>query len=113
MIGVDVFDEVAGGADAYLLSDILMDCDDPSAERLLRNCRVAMGERGLLLVVERAIPADDRPSFNLAGLGTTGGRARSELELDRLFEAAGLERTIHLRTPSGYSILEARTRASW
>jgi hypothetical protein len=116
VISGDFFADMPVGADAYILSNVLMDWDDEAAERLLRQCRLALGHRGTLLVVERIIESDNRPSLSqlgdLMGLVVTGGRVRNESELDSLFEAAGLRRTKTLRTDSGYCILESRTRPS-
>ena len=111
--GGDFFACVPSGADAYLLSNVLMDWDDDAAADLLRACAAAMRDTAVLLVVERMIPADNRASLSqlsdLAGLVITGGRIRGHEELDALLAAAGLERTRHLETVAGYSIVEARS----
>jgi hypothetical protein len=109
--GGDFFTDLPPGADAYVLSNVLMDWEDPAAIRLLRECRAAMGPHGTLLVVERVIAADNRASLSqlgdLMGLVVTGGRVRSESEFDELFATAGLVRTRSVATDSGYAILEA------
>jgi SAM-dependent methyltransferase len=110
VLGGDFFNDLPTGAAAYILSNVLMDWGDAAAVRLLRQCRSAMGREGILLVVERIIESDNRPSLSqlgdLMGLVVTGGRVRAESELDLLFVAAGLRRTHSLRTASGYCILE-------
>ena len=107
IIGGDFFDDLPTGADAYILSNVLMDWDDAAAIRLLRQCRMAMPHGGTLLVVERIIESDNRPSLSqlgdLMGLVVTGGRVRAESELDALFTNAGLRRTRSLRTDSGFT----------
>lgn len=112
VVGGDFLVDMPSGADVYILSNVLMDWDDRTATLLLRKCREMMGERGALLVVERLIPADNRPSLSqlgdLMGLVITGGRIRSEPEFNRLFAAADLECTGRLQTAAGYSILEAQ-----
>src|ERR1700722_16320922 len=55
----DFLASVPTGADAYVVSNVLMDCDDAVAITLLGNCRVAMVPTGRLFVVERVIPADN------------------------------------------------------
>lgn len=111
-MGGDFFVDTPRGADAYILSNVLMDWDDVDARRLLRCCRDAMGALGRLIVVERTIPADNAPSLtqlgDLMGLVITGGRIRSEAEFDGLFAATGFHVTERFVTTSGYSILDAR-----
>ena len=112
MIGGDFFADIPQAADAYILSNVLMDWRQADAERLLCCCREAMTATGRLLIVERTIPADNAPSLSqlgdLMGLVVTGGCIRTEREFDQLLEAAGLRRTRTLSTAAGYSILEAR-----
>ncbi|HTE43807.1 MAG TPA: methyltransferase [Gemmatimonadaceae bacterium] len=114
VVGGDFMTDMPSGGDVYILSNILMDWDDHMAVLLLRKCRDAMGAAGALLVVERTIPADNRPSLSqlgdLMGLVITGGRIRSEPEIHRLFDAAELECSGRLQTAAGYSVLEARAR---
>jgi SAM-dependent methyltransferase len=112
LVGGDFFAAVPTGADAYVLSHVIMDWDDDRATVLLANCRRAMAPQGRVLVAERIIPAENAPSFgqldDLMGLAVSGGRIRTEQEHRRLFEAAGLRLTNLTPTPSGSTILEGR-----
>ncbi len=114
ILGGDFFADMPSGADAYILSNVLMDWDDSDAQRLLQRSRQAMCISSRLVVVERVIPADNAPTLSqlgdLMGLVITGGRIRSEHEFDGLFAASGLRRTGTVQTAAGYSILEARPR---
>jgi hypothetical protein len=50
-VGGDFFEEVPGGGDAYLLSNVLHDWQDADATRILRNVWRVMPRRCRLLVV--------------------------------------------------------------
>jgi O-methyltransferase domain len=106
---------VPGGADLYLLKSVIHDWDDEKSVSILRNCRDAMGETGVLLVVEPVVP--DRlegsrfdnilVASDLNMMVNTGGRERAEGEFRKLFDAAGLRLRQILRTPSAMCLLEA------
>jgi hypothetical protein len=112
VVGGDFLAAVPGGADAYVVSNVLMDCDDTTAVNLLGNCRRAMPVHGRLLAVERVIPADNTPSLahlnDVMALVVTGGRIRTEREFSALFAAAGLGLARVIPTPVGHFVLEAR-----
>jgi len=89
------FDAVPSGADAYFLKHIIHDWNDEDCLRILRNCRAAMPDHATLLVCEKLIPLDDRPSvaktMDLVMLVMTdGGRERTEQEFRELFARAGM-----------------------
>jgi orsellinic acid C2-O-methyltransferase len=91
----DFFDGVPGGADAYLLANVLHDWEDGRAVRILRGCRDAMRPGGRVLIVERLIPEDPRDAVpvllsDLNMLLVTGGRERTNAEWGTLLAAAGL-----------------------
>ena len=108
----DFLASVPTGADAYVVSNVLMDCEDATAITLLGNCRAAMAPTGRLLVVERVIPADNAPSldhFNdVMALVVTGGQIRTEGEFAALFAVAGFNLSKIIPTPVGHFVLEAR-----
>ena len=115
VVGGSFFDRVPAGADVLVLKSIIHDWDDEHALVILRNCRVALGERGTLLVVERLMPtrAEDEPAAVLTDLhmlAVTGGRERSEAEYRTLFEGAGLTVTRILPTRSSACIIEGVPR---
>ena len=80
--GGNFFDKVPEGGDAYLLKHILHDWDDAEATAILRSCRRAIAQDGVLLIVEWCL---ERPNEGPAGklsdlnmLVMQGGRERTE-----------------------------------
>lgn len=110
-IGGDFFSELPPGGDVYLLKSVLHNWRDPDAQRIFECCRRAMSPGARLLIAERVVPANGRPSeaklFDINMLVVVGGRERSEAEYRRLLEAAGLRLKRVLETKSPLSILEA------
>jgi len=99
-IAGDFLEAVPPGGDAYLLSWILHDWDDETALRILRNCRAAMSDAALLLLVELVVPAADDPApapgvvrlvrqTDLEMLAVVGGRERTTAEYGELLARAG------------------------
>jgi len=108
--GGDMQRNVPASADAYLLKWVLMDRSDERAVEVLRRCAEAMTEGGRVLVVEMAMPPDNRPSFARVMdlqmmLLFGGGRIRTEAELRELFDGAGLEVTRVLPAPPSPNIV--------
>ena len=62
----DFFEAVPSGGDVYILKSVIHDWDDPRSLAILRNVRKAMTQTARLLLVERLMPADGEPSFELA-----------------------------------------------
>ncbi|MDN3354136.1 methyltransferase [Actinomadura sp. DC4] len=94
LVAGDFTEEVPHGGDVYLLSRILHDWDDEQCVRILANCRRAMPETALLVVIERPIPADGTPSLAIAwdvhmSVNNLGGRERTHEEYRRLLRSAG------------------------
>jgi 2,7-dihydroxy-5-methyl-1-naphthoate 7-O-methyltransferase len=93
-VGRSFFDELPGGADAYLLSRVLHDWPDAEAVAILRRCAAAAGRRGRVLILESSgISGADPDMFaemNLRMLVLTGGRERSVDDYAALAAAAGL-----------------------
>src|SRR5262249_36746237 len=50
------FDAAPPGADAYLISNVLVDWDDERAAAILRNCRAVMPRTGRVLILEEVCP---------------------------------------------------------
>ena len=97
--------------DAYLLSGVIHDWDDECAIRILENCRCSMGQGAKVLLVEFVVPAGAENSFStlldLNMLVMNGGRERTEIEYQKLFDAAGLRMTRIIPTMSPLCVLEA------
>jgi orsellinic acid C2-O-methyltransferase len=113
-VGGDFFQEVPGGADAYLLKHIIHDWNDERAVVILQTCRRAIAPQGKLLLVEGVYPAriDQSPESRGAAandvnmLVSTGGRQRSEAEFRSLYEQAGFRLSRIVQTPARASLIE-------
>jgi hypothetical protein len=112
----DFFAAVPGGADAYLLKNVIHDWDDERACAILANCRAAMPPTATVLLVEPII--SDQPSqqdsfsvsySDLNMLVCTSGRERTEGEFRDLLAVAGfaVQRIVPC-PPTGYNLIEAR-----
>jgi 2,7-dihydroxy-5-methyl-1-naphthoate 7-O-methyltransferase len=82
------FDPLPGGADAYLLCDILHDWGDDHARKILTGCRRAAGPDGTVVVIESAGAAGT--AMDLFMLMCFGGRERTVDELAELGARCGL-----------------------
>ena len=119
VVGGDFFGELPAGADAYLMSRVLHNCDDDDAIRILRNCRNAMPDHATLLIVDTVLPerAADQPAairMDITMLMLFAGRERTESEHAALLAAAGLtlDRTIPTNSHAGVQIIEARAQGT-
>ncbi|WP_454197917.1 methyltransferase [Nocardia sp. Marseille-Q1738] len=84
------FDPLPGGAQAYLLCDILHDWDDEHAHRILDRCVEAVHPTGRILVIEPVGGRRANTEFDLAMLVIFGGRERRVDEFRTLASAHGL-----------------------
>jgi hypothetical protein len=113
-IGGDFFHSVPEGADAYVLCGVIHDWDDDSAVQILRNCRLAMNQKGRLLLVEVVVPDDDAYCFSklldLNMMVMTGGRERTRAEFAALLNTAGYSLKRIIPTLAPQSVLEAFPR---
>ena len=114
VIAGSFFDEVPGRADAYLLSNVLVDWDDDRAAAILRNCRAAMPPHGKLLILEEVYPARADRSDACRGVAAidvlmlvcTGGRQRSEEEFRSLLSASRFRLSRVVPTAAGVSVIQ-------
>ena len=94
VVAGDFFEAVPAGAEAYVLSHVIHNWSDAECADILRTVRSAMPEDSRLLVVEKLVPADDRPHFvkelDIRMLAMLEGKERSEPEFAALFASAGL-----------------------
>ena len=77
----------------------------------LHSRQLAAGERGRLLLIERALTTDDPLETairDLSMLVLLGGQSRSVEEHEALLRRAGFSVERTLASPSGYCLLEAR-----
>lgn len=89
------FDSVPAGGDVYLMSRILHDWPDEMALQLLRNCRSAIRDDGILIIrdgvlSEGALPPA-RAQLDLMMMAVAGGRERTEAEWRQLLLRAGFD----------------------
>ena len=90
----DFFESVPAGGDVYLIKHVLHNWDDERAVRILQNCRDAMCEDGVVVVLDAVLAPDNRPDLarmlDLEMRVLCGGRERRKPELRRLLARAGL-----------------------
>jgi SAM-dependent methyltransferase len=106
------FDGVPAGGDVYVMSRVLHDWPDDQASRLLTNCRRAMAEGSVLLLVDGVLPeglaAPSRLWIDLVMMVLTGGHERTESEWRALLRGAGFSLSQIRPTPTNQDLIEAR-----
>jgi hypothetical protein len=115
----DFFDSVPGGADVYVISNVIHDWDDADSVALLRTVRTAMPAHARLLVVEHVLEAPGRSLHaqrdlhlvDLHMLVMFGGRERTQSEFDALLVSAGFTPSVLAPTGTDWNVLEARPTA--
>lgn len=87
---------VPAGADVYLVKSTLHNWDDEQCADILRSCRAAVPDAGVLLLLETVLPEMVEPGAapfaylsDLNMLVNLGGRERTEAEFRALLAAAG------------------------
>jgi hypothetical protein len=111
VVAGDFFEAVPSGAGAYVLSHVIHNWNDEECADILRVVRSAMPGHSHLLVVEKLVPADDRPHFvkelDIRMLTMLEGKERSEPEFAALFASAGfrLDRVADLGIGGEYVIV--------
>ncbi len=113
------FEPLPGGADAYVLSDILHDWDDDNARAILTECTRAAAAHGLVLVIEvlrEGLPGQGfNTAIDLSMVVFFGGRERTIEEITALAGDCGLElrdtrRVADERTLLEFGIAEPREK---
>jgi hypothetical protein len=107
------FFESVPAADAYLMKSVLHDWPDDKCIEILRSCRAAINDGGVVLLVERVLGL---PGYevvtafsDLNMLVLPGGRERTEAEYAAVFDAAGFRLGAVVDTGTAVSIVEGRT----
>jgi hypothetical protein len=100
------FEPLPGGADAYILSDILHDWDDEHAHKILDRCARAAGSDGVILVIEPVRGHGAHTEIDLSMLVFFGGRERTINELAELAAGHDLRLTSTTRVTDGRTLLE-------
>lgn len=98
-------------ADIHILKLIIHDWDDEQSVHILSNCARALRSNGRVILIERVIPDDQRPSHapldDLNMLVLLPGRERTARQYAKLFEAAGLRLDRIIDTALAMQVLEA------
>ena len=100
------FDPLPGGADAYLLCDILHDWDDDHAGRILGGCRRAAAPGGTVVVIEPVREQGVGTGMDLFMLMCFAGRERTVDELAALGAECGLGLRCSAPVAAGRTVLE-------
>lgn len=106
------FFEELPSADAVVLAQVLHTWPDAEAEMILRRAAAAVGDTGIVHVVERQHdPVDGKTNAltSLQMLVLFGGRERTQDELDALAWKAGLVR--HATHPAGPGLMVSQYRS--
>jgi len=96
----DFFQSIPSGCRAYLMKNVIHDWDDERARQILLNCRQAVPNDGVLLLVEYRLGEDNVPSLGKTlddvMLTVNGGKQRNLHEHENLLASGGfrLNRTI-------------------
>lgn len=93
----DMFESVPSGGDAIFMKWILHDWTDEQCARILNNCWKALPKKGKVILVEYLLPMSPEQYSNSQGIfeldmgmmATTGGRERTQEELEALAKEAG------------------------
>jgi SAM-dependent methyltransferase len=103
-------------ADIHILKQIIHDWDDEQSVCILSNCVRALRPGGRVVLVERVLPDDGRPSFaplaDLNMLVLLPGRERTAKQYGKLLEAAGLRLDRVVDMASAIQMIEASVMSS-
>jgi len=97
IVGVDFFQSIPAGADAYVMKHVIHDWNDEDALKILSNCRRVMPVDGTLLLVEWVLKPSNQPDIgkllDLNMLVNLGGLNRTEVEFQSLLRQASFSLT--------------------
>jgi hypothetical protein len=110
-VSIDMLESVPVGGDAYIVANVIHDWGDEPSISILRNCRRGMLEIGRVLVVEMVVPPGNEPHLSKfidleMLVAHEGGKERSEVEYQQLFEKSGFRLTNVIPTKSPWSVVE-------
>lgn len=105
------FEQIPAGCRAYLMKSVIHDWDEEQARIILANCRKAIPEDGVLLLVEWDLLGENVPSngkfIDVVMLVLTGGRERSVDEYRELLASAGFRLNKVFPTAAQFAVIEA------
>lgn len=107
----DFFKDKLPVCDAYLVMEVIHDWADAESVAILKAIRRAAPSHAKLLLIETMIPNDPGPDWSktldILMLTLIGGKQRTRLEYEALFDSAGFSFKREIDTGAGMSILEA------
>ena len=113
---IDFFQSVPATCRAYLMKNVIHDWNDELALKILRNCRRAVPDNGVLFLVEYSVGPANTPSLGKATdmimLASTGGKERTVNEHRELLAAAGFQLRNVIPVEGDVMMLEARPATS-
>jgi SAM-dependent methyltransferase len=107
VVGQSFFDPLPGGADVYVLKNVLADWPDAEAVAILRRCSEAARPNGRVVAFTGAGPGDQADP-ELLMLVLVGGKGRTLDEFLELGRQASLVMTANGKQPTGRKIAEFR-----
>ncbi|MGE3973376.1 MAG: methyltransferase [Bdellovibrionales bacterium] len=115
-VGGDILSSIDAQGDLFVLRHILHNWSDEDVSRILKNCRVAMGSQGRLLIIEMLTGEKHdhfARSMDMVMLLLFGpAKERSSREFEQILETAGLKLNRVIETGSPMSILEVVPKAA-
>jgi hypothetical protein len=107
----DFFHAIPPGSRAFVMKNIIHDWDDAQACEILRNCRRAIPNDGVLLLIEYCLGDDNAPSLgktiDLVMMTITGGKERTVEEHRALLASAGFQLNRAIPVSPDITIIEA------
>ena len=107
----DFFHAIPSGSRAFVMKNIIHDWNDAQACEILRNCRRAVPDDGVLLLIEYCLGEDNTPSVgkmvDLVMLTITGGKERTVDEHRALLASAGFQLNRAIPVSAEIAIIEA------
>jgi len=108
---MDFFQSIPAGCRAYLMKNIIHDWNDERARRILLNCRRAIPDDGVLLLVEYCVGGENTATvgktLDVVMLTLTGGKERTVGEHRHLLASAGFRLHQTLSIANDVMIIEA------
>jgi len=107
----DFFRAIPSGSRAFVMKNIIHDWDDAQACEILRNCRRAIPNDGVLLLIEYCLGDDNAPSLgktiDLVMMTITGGKERTVEQHRALLASAGFQLNTTIPVSPDITIIEA------
>lgn len=113
VIAGDMFkEELPGGFDAHLISNVLHDWDEPAVRELLAKSHRALPRGGMLIIHDAMINREKTGPLPVAAysallMHATEGKCYSVGEYEEMLEALGFEGMRHVETAADRSVLMA------